>query len=194
MPWKKNASAVNANTKAALEAFRRSSCDGKAALSAGYRLAQNADENDPNIQLYLAGCYAEGLPLPTNEGRTLSWYRDRARNGDANAQFLYGTLLANGKGVSRDEKAASQLLEQSAKNGNAAAQAMYGILLCEKEHNYQEGMRWLRKSADSGVDLAEAMTARYLLQGQNGIEKDVAEARRLGLKLLAKGFWPAPQR
>ena len=186
--WRRNENAVRESTRAALEAFRIYGFDDKNVLSAGYRIAQNADQSDPNIQLYLAGCYAEGLPPPIDAVRTIAWYRSKADNGDADAQFLLATLLGNGKGMPRDEKLAKSFVGQAAKNGNAAAQTMYGILMCEEEHKYEDGVRWLRKSADSGVDLAELLLVKSSLEGKYGIQKDMAEIRQLLLKLSSKGM------
>ncbi len=63
-----------------------------------------ADKGDPEAQLSLAACYANGNGVARDPAKAVKWLRKAAEQGSARAQCLLGLNYANGAGVKKPDK------------------------------------------------------------------------------------------
>ena len=81
-----------------------------------------------------------------------------------------------------------------AETGDASCQALLGALYKNGNHvsrNNELSLKWLNKSAESGNPIGQEVLGDTLLNGRNGVEKNLAKAYELFMKASAKGHYYA---
>lgn len=123
-------------------------------------LKKAADAGDDRAQFNYGTALSEGLAGLTPDVTAGTAYQDKAAlAGNVKAQNAMGHNYAHGVGVEQDDLLASLYWEAAAINGNDAAQftfaerKYYGV---GTKKNKDEGIEWLKKSADQGNDDAIA--------------------------------------
>ena len=125
---------------------------------------QSADANYPQAQATLGALYLKGLPglLQKNTKLGIEMLAKAVRAKSLTARFNLGMAYLSGDGVPKDSLKAVQWLKVAESQNFAEAQYTLGVLLLEGqesvEKNTMEGLRFLRKAAAQGHQLAK----RYL--------------------------------
>lgn len=113
-------------------------------------------------QYNLASCYFEGIGTNQSEEEGLMWIKKSAEGGEPMAMLALGFFYQDGdsNGNNRNEEKAEYWLKECAKTykeraerGDVDSQALYGKLLINGygvSKNYDEGIRWMEKSAQQG--------------------------------------------
>lgn len=81
-----------------------------------------------------------------------------------------------------------------AETGDASCQALLGTLYKTGNHvprNNELSLKWLNKSAESGNSIGQEVLGDTLLNGRNGVEKNLPKAYELFMKASAKGNYYA---
>ena len=93
-------------------------------------LYENALEDDPQAQLYLAHCFQHGeYGAVKNAKLAAKWCLKAACHENADAQNLLGTYYLDGFGVERDTRKAGALFRSAAKLGSREAARNYRALV-----------------------------------------------------------------
>jgi hypothetical protein len=92
------------------------------------------------------------------------------------ALVLSLTRLAVGQTVSPEDSARLTSLHKRAETGDAKAQFELGFMF-EGQRNFDEALKWYRKSAEQGASGAKQSIARMYYEGI-GVAKDYSEAAR----------------
>ena len=105
--------------------------------------------------------YDIGKSVDRNYEKALFFYkRAFEKKGDV-AQYAaanIGSLYLNGNGVPKSEAKAAKWFKKAAELGHPESQYNYGLSLIDgwdSKYNKEEGVFWLKKSADSGVSQAK---------------------------------------
>jgi len=81
-----------------------------------------------------------------------------------------------------------------AETGDASCQALLGTLYKNGNHvsrNNELSLKWLNKSAEAGNPIGQEVLGDTLLNGRNGVEKNLSKAYELFMKASAKGNYYA---
>jgi hypothetical protein len=81
-----------------------------------------AAQGEPNAQVNLGMCYANGTGVPKDPRAAVAWYRQPAAQGHANAQYNLALHYYSGEGVPKDMSTAEEWLWKAAAQGHAGAQ------------------------------------------------------------------------
>ena len=149
-----------------------------------------ADKGDPEAQLSLAACYANGNGVARDPAKAVKWLRKAAEQGSARAQCLLGLNYANGAGVKPDKVEAARWLRRAADQGLAEAQFDLGMCYANGEgvpRNAVEAVAWYRKAADQGLPDAECELGNCYLEG-NGVPKDIPDGVKWTRRAAEQGF------
>jgi TPR repeat protein len=123
--------------------------------------------------------------------RAVSIWRPLAESGDADAQFNLGQAYRLGRGVTINLGAAKTWFERAAAGGHLDAQTTLGLLLFQNG-DQQQGLKWLRRSADKGEPRALLVYGTALYNGDA-----VTQDRLLGYAFVSRaaqqGLGPAKE-
>lgn len=121
---------------------------------------------------------------------------NKAKRGDSEALKELGVRFLNPNQMSskfnQDEDLAIDLLTQSSNHGDAEAQLfLAGIYLGHygsgKYKDFQEGRKWLEKSAENGCPAAEFRIGFNYAFGEDGYPQDFTEALKWRKQFAVKG-------
>lgn len=160
------------NTDEALLAFR---CE---RWYDGFKLAQNADKNNRDIQFFIGVCHFFGYGgAAQNDVDAAKWFKKASDRGHDVAQANLGGMYLEGKGVSVDYNEGIRLLRKSADHGNAQGLRMLGLAYGNGvgvKQDYVQAIRYLKQAEKLGdAEAGQKMTqlrgqvASVLLQLQN---------------------------
>jgi uncharacterized protein len=88
-----------------------------------------------------------------------------AKQGNAEAEVLLGRMYLMGYGVLKDPDEADKLFWAAAEQGNADAEFFVGAPSVMRHQNVNDGLKWLRLSADQGNQDAQLLLGKTYLQG-----------------------------
>ena len=113
------------------------------ALKYLYKAAVNGHAE---AQLYMGGCYNDGLGIPKSAYEAVQWWLKAAELGQADAQYFLACAYFNGEGAQKSDSEALKWLGRSAEAGCAEAQ-------CQLAQCYLEGI---------GVEVDDAAAVKAL--------------------------------
>lgn len=159
------------------------------------RLAERrAATGDAVAQTLIGEIHANGLGVPQDIPRAITWYAQADQNGDIQATFQLAMLYQTGAGVPRNRERAAALFKKAAEGGHMAAKYNLGLLHVEgtyAEPNLVEAAALIGEAADAGLAEAQYDYAIMLLEGA-GIAPDTARALEL-LEMAAEQGLPEAQ-
>ena len=142
--------------------------DGARAFQLNRRAAE-LGEAEGEYRLGLA--YATGDQVPQDWQQAREWYEKAMAHGSLTAATNLGNIHILGRGVPVDLDKAMQILRKPAENGVVVAQCSLGVAL-RNQGKDQEGLAWIRRSAEGGYPLAMHKWALAQWQGWGGIPVD----------------------
>jgi len=171
-----------------------------------------AEQGDDESQEYMGYYYNNGLGgLHRDYQEARKWYLKAANQGGPDANAILGLLIYTGRTVNnlretaiRDEnkglmsefaEAAKTIKKTNSKDPEA--QFLMGIMYSQGwgvKANGKEAIKWLTLAANQGHPGAQTVLAVDYLWGNNGLEKNPAEAMRLNLAAANHGSAIASQR
>ena len=107
-------------------------------------------------------------------------YEDLARSGQMLAKARLAYLYRFCNSLTLQNKALKYAYE-AANAGHIPSQYLYGLMMSD--------YTWVKKAADSGYHIALCLLGKWYYNGDNGLKKDVSEAKRLWLK--SQSSWGA---
>lgn len=117
-----------------------------------------ADMGYAKAQRIVADCYRFGWGIMKDGIEAVRWYQKAAEQDDLQSiGALAGFYLWGDYGLEKNIDKAVQLWRKAAESGDASAQCCLGNLYLEGpfvEHNREEAIKWYRKSAQQGHQLA----------------------------------------
>lgn len=159
------------------------------------RLAERrAATGDAVAQTLIAEIHANGLGVPQDMGRAISWYAQADQNGDIQATFQLAMIYQNGVGVARNRQRAAQLFAKAAEGGHPAAKYNLGLLHVEgvyAEPNLVRAAELIGEAAATGLPEAQYDYAVMLIEGA-GVAPNTEQALIL-LQAAAERGLPAAQ-
>lgn len=159
------------------------------------RLAERrAAEGDAVAQTLIAEIHANGLGVPQDIPKAISWYVLADENGDVQATFQLAMIYQTGTGVDQNRQRAAQLFEKAAEGGHVAAKYNLGLLHVEGVHaepNLMRAAELIGEAAAAGLPEAQYDYAVMLLEGA-GVAPNTEEALNL-LEMAAEQGLPAAQ-
>src|ERR1035437_4085635 len=138
-----------------------------------------AEQNEPEAQCNLGGCYYRGGGVAKDEVEAEKWFRKAAEQNYAKAQFNLGVYYARGEGVEKNAVEAVKWYRKAAEQGYSLAQYQLGrryyfgdgILL-----DYAEAVKWNALAAAQGNEDAVNMW-NYVLKEKIPTDQ-IAEGQR----------------
>lgn len=129
-------------------------------VSFSQELVQQAKSGDAIAQNNLGDAYYYGNEVDQDFGKALEWFKKAAAKGNADALFSVGYMYDYGEGTEEDNPTALKWYTQAAQKGQLYAQYYLGFLYLYGDDgvniNIKKGLEWMTKSADAGLDLAQA--------------------------------------
>lgn len=115
----------------------------------------------------------------------------QARRGDLDSQFQLGSLYFVGK-PDKDLKQAEHWWKQAADKGHAMAAVSLAYLYTGRDNpdfaNPQQMLKYLNQSAASGNPMAQHILGNLYLRGEQGVPRDVNQAKRLFTSACASQY------
>lgn len=144
----------------------------------GFKLAQNADKNNRDIQFFIGVCHFFGYGgASQNDMEAAKWFKKASDQGHDAAQANLGGMYLEGKGVSVDYTEGIRLLRKSADRGNAKGLRMLSVAYengVGVQQDYVQAIRYLKQAEKLGdTEAGQKMTqlrgqvASVILQLQN---------------------------
>ena len=159
------------------------------------RLAERrAATGDAVAQTLIGEIHANGLGVPQDVPRAITWYAQADQNGDIQATFQLAMIYQTGAGVPRNRERAAALFQKAADSGHVAAKYNLGLLHVEgtyAEPNLAKAAELIGEAAEAGLPEAQYDYAIMLLEGA-GIAPDTARALDL-LEMAAEQGLPEAQ-
>lgn len=159
------------------------------------RLAERRAANgDAVAQTLIGEIHANGLGVPQDIPRAITWYAQADQNGDIQATFQLAMIYQTGTGVQRNRERAAALFKKAADGGHMAAKYNLGLLHVEgtyAEPNLVEAAELIGEAAEAGLPEAQYDLAIMLLEGA-GIAPDTTRALDL-LELASEQGLPEAQ-
>jgi len=145
-------------------------------------------ENEVPEAIHTLGCrYGDGHCVVKSAKKAAKIFKRAVELGSVDAMLSLGALYYHGAdGVKRDMKKAQQLFRLAADRGDAIAQCNYGTML-KKDGDPEAAVYYWKLSAAQGYAGAEFHLGLSYYHGECGMERDLAEARRLIELAAAKG-------
>lgn len=148
-------------------------------------LVKVAETGNPVCQWQLGNEYFDGKKVHRNYGEAVKWWTKAANQGNEWAQLDLAECYIWGKGVALDRKKGVQMLRliiEKSKMTYFKALAMYRLSFCYFNgfgvtKNFDEGTKWLRKSAEMGFPNAQHDLGNAYLNGFFKIPKDEEQGR-----------------
>lgn len=159
------------------------------------RLAERrAATGDAVAQTLIGEIHANGLGVPQDVPRAITWYAQADQNGDIQATFQLAMIYQTGTGVPRNRERAAALFKKAADGGHVAAKYNLGLLHVEgtyAEPNLVEAAELIGEAAEAGLPEAQYDYAIMLLEGA-GVAPNTSEALGL-LEMASEQGLPAAQ-
>ncbi|HCO54256.1 MAG TPA: hypothetical protein DIT93_04460 [Pelagibacterium sp.] len=159
------------------------------------RLAERrAATGDAVAQTLIAEIHANGLGVPQDIPRAITWYAQADQNGDIQATFQLAMIYQTGTGVPRNRERAAALFQKAADGGHMAAKYNLGLLHVEgtyAEPSLVQAAELIGEAAEAGLPEAQYDYAIMLLEGA-GVAPDTAGALDL-LEMAAEQGLPEAQ-
>jgi uncharacterized protein len=127
--------------------------------------------SDPNKAGEVQSSLSEGV-------KTINELADK---GDRDAQYAMG-LLSQQSNQQGGVEQAMKYYELAAKQGQLQAMNNYGFILASSSRDQakaKEGLDWIKKASDAGLNPARRNMARIVLNGMGGDKPDAAAALKL---------------
>jgi FOG: TPR repeat, SEL1 subfamily len=106
-------------------------------------------------------------------------YKKAAEAGSSTAEYNLGMLYLEGDQVQKNEKLAVEWLRKASQHGHMQAQNNLGVVLVTGGDgvpiNATEGIRWLKKAATAGDDMAKQALSKIYREGKL-VKQDLKEA------------------
>src|SRR5450759_185772 len=147
----KKAAVFKENKAPTLDLIRRS--DESYQLWEEFMLMQKANNGDPNAQHELGIRYLLGKGFGVDTVKSAYWIQKAADQDYVIAHYNIGVFLNNGWGVPWNPFKAFEHFQFAAQQEMPEAEYVYGSLLTDNlvvPQNLDEGIRWIKKSADAG--------------------------------------------
>lgn len=132
------------------------------------QIRSQANMGNPEAQLQLGFCYANGLGgLAINFTEAVKWFRKSADKGYAIAQCIMGTYYEMGieDVITSNPNEAVKWYRKSAEQGYAEAQLYLGNCYLNGfggvTQSTEEAVRWYKKSAEQGYFQAQCTLGMY---------------------------------
>ena len=124
----------------------------------------------------LSKCYIQGIGVEKDTAKGIAYARKLAdTQNDGTMAWVVGSAYLKGDSVPKDEALGRQYIDQAAAANIAPAIYHRGTLLLA-EGNAKEAYNAFNQAASIGLSEAMTATAKLLLTGAEGIEKDEARA------------------
>ena len=155
-----------------------------------------AKQGDPEAQLQIAACYAEGNGVEQNDRKAFLWFDKAARQGHAIAQYALGLCYEEGRGVYQYYRGAGRWYKHSAKQGFVYAQLKMGdwytLGLPPVLKNESTALSWYKKAMQDpflldGASIFGASGGKLLGGGEAGREIVIGESKAIDLIRKASG-------
>lgn len=140
-------------------------------MEKGVELYKLASERGCAPATYAIGAYYSNQLGDAEKG--LEYIKKSAEEGFAMANCLLSDVYERGVGVEKDMEKSFAYLKRAAELGDAVSQFKYGYLLLYGQHEFTEGVGWLRKAAAQSI-----AGPREMLQSL-GIEEEMTTAERV---------------
>lgn len=153
-----------------------------------------AEAGDATAQTLIGEIYANGLGVPQDVPRAISWYAQADANGDIQASFQLALIYQSGIGVERNRQRAAALFRKAAEGGHIAAKYNLGLLHVEgvyAEPSLAFAADLIGEAAEAGYPEAQYDFAIMLLEGA-GVPPNTERALDL-LEASAEAGLPAAQ-
>ena len=109
-----------------------------------------AEEGNPKAQNYIGLMYEQGIGIPKDEARGLTYLERAAKSNNAVAQHNLGDLYREGRGCTLDMDKAIYWYQKSADNNNARAAYALGYMYMKGfgvKQDYGQAVSWYKKSS-----------------------------------------------
>jgi len=114
-----------------------------------------------------------GAEIGVSEPLAVTWYREKAEQGDMDAQYNLAMISETGFGIEKDEEAAVKWYSLAAKEGHAEAQLKLGMLyllgLGAPESRIKGG-KWVRTAARQDNRFARVLSEKFLSKNIEGLD------------------------
>lgn len=127
------------------------------------------------------------LRLFSGDSRCFNWFETSSKFGLDNAKAGLGQCYGLGIGVQSDIDKAFEILTPLAESGNAIAQNKLGEFLELFSKDYEEAVKWYRKSSSQGFAEAQYNLGKCFYEGK-GVERDSDQALTLYRKASEQGI------
>lgn len=157
-------------------------------LAEAEKLFLEAAKDNSLAKFYLGALYHIEYEQKLNPVEAVKWYKSSAEDGNLYAMVLYATLLEYGYGVKKDSAEALKWITEAANQGHLAGIGALGKIYYVGhgvEVNYKEAAKWLKISSDTKAPPFMVMYGNILLEGAEGVPKDINKAINL-YKLAAE--------
>ncbi len=147
----KKAAVFKENKAPTLNLIRRS--DESYELWEEFMLMQKANNGDPNAQHELGIRYLLGKGFGVDTVKSAFWIQKAADQDYVIAHYNIGVFLNNGWGVPWNPFKAFEHFQYAAQQEMPEAEYVYGSILTDNlvvPQNWEEAIRWIKKSADAG--------------------------------------------
>jgi len=156
-------------------------------------LRKSASQGYALAQFQIGRIYMKGKGVKKNVNTAKLWLEKAAHQGDSDAQVLLGVIYNIELG---EPDKAAVWFERSAKQDNPAG--VYNLAMCRfkgmgVEIDDAEGLRLLIRSAELGLDDAQAGLGAIYYHGENGVQRNVEKAFRWYFKAAEQGHKGAQQ-
>lgn len=140
-------------------------------------LSLERDSHDDKLQYRIGWMLLHGVGTEKNESEARTWFEKAAKMGNPNAQYSMVKLILSdpAAGVEQTVEAIGWLTK-AAEAGQDAAQ--YAIGKFCRDSDPAKAAAWFQKAAESGNDFAAYALGKLLLDGGDGLPKDVPTAMR----------------
>ena len=153
-----------------------------------YWFHKAAKQNYPHAQCRLGILYSDAdYGIEKDPETAVKWFQLAAAQNDIAARSRLADCLVNGEGIEKNIDEAVRILRELAQaspehpEGEAVSQFRLGALLTNKNfagHNFQEGIKWLRKSAEQDCIMAQSALGLQYYNGLGDIVKQNWEEAR----------------
>ena len=136
-----------------------------------------AEHGNAEAQARLGWCYDQGVGVAVNFAEAEKWYRKAAEQGYATAQSELAVSYFFGNRFGLDVNEANKWLSEALKQEDVRTQWFMGVgySLLFKEKDESEAVKWYRKAAEQGYDIAQVDLAKCYTEGK-GVTSNYEEA------------------
>ena len=142
-------------------------------------LTQNDFPKSPEEQFLLARKYSTGEGVEKNAATAFALMQSAASQKHPEAISGLGYYYLNGVGVEMDEEKALECFRRGAELGHSRSQLNLGMTLLNRKfdpESISEGLAWVEKAAQSGLDFALMAAGRIHFSGLFNSPVDLPKA------------------